>query len=409
MSVKINQHESFNQKVQQMEKQRVVVGLSGGVDSSVAAHLLKEQGYEVMGLFMKNWEDQQGVLTSSCTWEDDWSFAEMAARKLGIDLHFVDFSREYRQRVVDYMFAEYQRGRTPNPDVLCNREVKFDLFAREAAKLGADYIATGHYVRKQTHRTGQKTIHSLVAGDDKNKEQSYFLCQISQEQLSKALFPLGSLYKSQVRDIAKKLGLPTANRKDSQGICFIGKVDLPEFLQQKLSTQKGPILKIEGHHLQNHHSDEDGVEDLCRPHDLAPEKATKIGQHHGAHFFTVGQRKGLNVGGTKEPLYVIGIDTEKNIVYAGEGKDHPGLFRRGLFIHASDLHWIRPDLEMPPGGEQTLDFRIRYRQPLQKGRLIRKKEGAYIVFDQPQRGITPGQFAAWYLNDELLGSGVIAG
>jgi len=391
-----------------MQAQRVVVGLSGGVDSSVAAYLLKEQGYEVLGLFMKNWEDQQGVLTSSCSWEDDLMFAEMAAKKLNIPLHFVDFSKEYRQRVVDYMFGEYQKGRTPNPDVLCNREVKFDLFAREAGKLGADYIATGHYCKKKESMQAGATVYSLVAGDDINKEQSYFLCQISQAQLSKALFPLGALHKPQVREIATQQGLATATRKDSQGICFIGKVDLPAFLQQKLSAKKGKIVKVDPQQVEAlKGSAPQSLEEQCRGYDLGEAEGQTIGEHNGAHFFTVGQRKGLNVGGTKEPLYVLAVDTQRNIVYTGEGKDHPGLFRQGLFIPRDEVHWIREDLRLEPGREKAMDFRIRYRQPLQKGRMIMKEEGAYIVFDKPQRGITPGQFAAWYEEAELLGSGVI--
>ena len=390
---------------------RVVVGLSGGVDSSIAAYLLKKQGYEVKGLFMKNWDDQQGVLTSSCHWEDDFMFAEMTAGKLGIPLHFVDFSSEYRERVVNYMFAEYKRGRTPNPDILCNREVKFDLFAREAEKLGSDYIATGHYCKKKTTKVNGKTIHSLFAGEDENKEQSYFLCQISQEQLGKALFPLGSLYKTQVRDQARALGLATADRKDSQGICFVGKVDLPEFLKQKLAPKKGNIIQIPAESVMDQQPGSGSGKDLsllCQAFDFGKIEGNKVGEHNGAPFFTIGQRKGLNVGGTKEPLYVLATDTENNIVYVGEGQNHPGLYRKGLFISRPDMHWIRNDLQMETGEERTMYFRIRYRQPLQKGRLIMKEQGAYILFDEPQRGITPGQFAAWYVDGELLGSGVIS-
>jgi tRNA-specific 2-thiouridylase len=384
---------------------RVIVGLSGGVDSSVAAYLLKEKGYDVHALFMKNWEDQEGVLTSSCTWEDDWLFAQMVSDKLNIPLHFVDFSKEYKRRVVDYMFSEYQKGRTPNPDVLCNREVKFDLFVNEAEKYDADYVATGHYCSKDSQEKDGKTIHRLFAGNDKNKDQSYFLCQISQQQLSKSLFPLGQIEKTKVREIADKLELATAQRKDSQGICFVGKVDLPTFLQQRLEPKQGDIIKIEQSEVPR---DENlSIEEQARPYQFSEMKGKKVGEHNGAHYFTIGQRKGLNVGGTKDPLYVLGTDVEKNILYVGEGSDHPGLYRKGLFIENSEVHWLREDLFMDPGEEQTLDFRIRYRQPLQRGKLIMKNEGAYLEFEDWQRGVTPGQFAAWYKHNELLGSGPI--
>jgi tRNA-specific 2-thiouridylase len=385
--------------------ERVIVGLSGGVDSSVAAYLLKEQGYDVHALFMKNWEDQEGVLTSSCTWEDDWLFAQMVAEKLNIPLHFVDFSKEYKKRVVDYMFSEYQKGRTPNPDVLCNREVKFDLFVSEAEKYDADYVATGHYCSKEIFENNGNTIHRLLAGNDKNKDQSYFLCQISQKQLSKSLFPLGNIEKPQVREIADKLQLATAQRKDSQGICFVGKVDLPQFLQQRLQPKKGDIIKIE----QNEIPVNPGVpiNEQARPYQFSAMNGKKVGEHNGAHYFTIGQRKGLNVGGTKEPLYVLGTDVDKNILYVGEGSNHPGLFRKALFIENSEVHWLRDDLQMKSGEAQSFDFRIRYRQPLQKGQLIVRDEGAYIEFDEWQRGVTPGQFAAWYKEGELLGSGPI--
>jgi tRNA-specific 2-thiouridylase len=385
--------------------ERVIVGLSGGVDSSVAAYLLKEEGYDVHALFMKNWEDQEGVLTSSCTWEDDWVFAQMVANKLDIPLHFVDFSKEYKKRVVDYMFSEYQKGRTPNPDVLCNREVKFDLFVNEAEKYDADFVATGHYCSKDSFVNEGKKIYCLYAGQDNNKDQSYFLCQISQNQLSKSLFPLGEIEKPRVREIAEKLQLATAQRKDSQGICFVGKVDLPQFLQQRIEPMEGDIVKIEKDAVPGNL--DLSIEDLSRPYQFSAMKGMKVGEHKGAHFFTVGQRRGLNVGGTREPLYVLGTDVDKNIIYVGEGSDHPGLYRKGLFVENSDIHWLREDLSMKPGDEETFDFRIRYRQPLQKGRLVMKEEGAYIEFEDWQRGITPGQFAAWYQNNELMGSGPI--
>jgi len=384
---------------------RVVVGLSGGVDSSVAAYLLKEQGYDVHALFMKNWEDHEGTLTSSCTWEDDWSFAQLVAKKLDIPLHFVDFSKEYRERVVNYMFSEYQKGRTPNPDVLCNREVKFDLFVREAEKYQADYVATGHYCRKKTTEKDGKPVYSLFAGKDNNKDQSYFLCQISQEQLAKSLFPIGDIDKTEVRRIADSLQLATAHRKDSQGICFVGKVDLPQFLQQKLKPKQGDIIKIAPDQIQ--HTTDGAINELAQPYDFRSMEGKKVGVHQGAHYFTVGQRRGLNVGGTQKPLYVIGTDVDHNVIYVGEGSDHPGLYRKALFISAPEMHWLREDLAMHPGEQQDFDFRIRYRQPLQSGSLVVREEGAYIRFEERQRGITPGQFAAWYKNDELIGSGVI--
>ena len=389
---------------------RVVVGLSGGVDSSVAAYLLKQQGYDVHGLFMKNWEDQQGVLTSSCTWEDDWLFAEMVAKKLEIPLHFVDFSYEYKERVVNYMFAEYKKGRTPNPDVLCNREVKFDLFVDEAMKYNADYVATGHYCRKKVSMDQEgKTIYSLFAGKDNNKDQSYFLCQVSQNQLARALFPIGELRKQEVREIASSSGLATAERKDSQGICFVGKVDLPTFLQQKLTAKEGPVISIEPNDfLSSLDKNLRNGSDIHMEYDFGSVRGKKIGKHKGAHFYTIGQRKGLNIGGTKEPLYVLGTDTKNNILYVGEGKEHPALYRKGLFVKKEDIHWIREDIRLPVGSEKDYDVRIRYRQNLQKAKLFQDEEGLYITFEKSQRGVTPGQFAAWYSEGELLGSGVIA-
>ncbi len=388
---------------------RVVVGLSGGVDSSVAAYVLKEQGYDVVGLFMKNWHDTTGVLHGDCPFDDDYNFAQMVARKLDIPFEMVDLSEQYRKRVVDYMFDEYSRGRTPNPDVLCNREIKFDEFMKAALALKADYVATGHYCRKDQLEVNGKTVYRLLAGTDQNKDQSYFLCQLNQQQLEKALFPIGNIKKPEVRKIAAKLGLASAERKDSQGICFVGKVDLPVFLQQQLKAKKGNIIEIPKEFYKTEEQDtKQDLSEFAADHKYKSSDGKKVGEHNGAHFFTIGQRKGLNVGGTPEPLFVIAIDVNENIVYVGQGKNHPGLFRNGLSIPADEIHWVRPDLRMSIGESRDYLVRIRYRQPLQKAKLFMMHDGMYIVFEQPQRGIAAGQFAAWYDNDELIGSGVIS-
>lgn len=387
---------------------RVVVGLSGGVDSSVAAYLLKEQGYEVIGMFMKNWHDTVGVLQGDCPFDDDRNFAEMVARKLKIPFEYVDLSDEYRKRVVDYMFDEYEKGRTPNPDVLCNREIKFDAFMKAALALDADYVATGHYCRKEEVILGGKTYYRLLAGLDPNKDQSYFLCQLNQSQLEKSLFPIGHLQKPEVRRIASELSLASADRKDSQGICFVGKVDLPVFLQQKLKSIKGDIVEIPKEFYDGIVPiQEDNLQELSKPIVYKPSDGKVIGPHQGANFFTIGQRKGLNIGGKLEPLFVISTDIEDNIVYAGMGQEHPGLFRKGLFINAAEVHWVRPDRMMKPNESTEMLVRIRYRQPLQNATLYYRDNGMYIIFKTPQRGVTAGQFAAWYDNDELIGSGVI--
>lgn len=396
----------------------------------MAAYLLKEQGYDVSALFMINWHDTGGTLSGDCPWHDDLIFASLVAEKLGIPFHKTDLSKPYRERVVNYMFAEYEKGRTPNPDVLCNREIKFDLFIDEAVKLGADMVATGHYCRKEKTTVTGKTVYSLLSGTDKNKDQSYFLCQLSQKQLEKALFPLGELTKDDVRKTAAGLSLPTADKKDSQGICFVGKVDLPLFLQQKLQPRKGDIIEIPKgfyRHLGqpgsgsvtvlpgksgrpekgNYTNDTETLDRLCRPVTYLPDDGIRTGSHNGAWFFTVGQRKGLNVGGKKEPLFVIATDIEKNIVYTGEGHSHQGLNRRGLFVRSDDIHWIREDMKMKPGETSEFMVRIRYRQPLQKATLHMKDNGMYMVFEKEQRGIAAGQFAAWYLGEEVIGSGII--
>jgi len=395
---------------------RIVIGLSGGVDSSVAAYLLKKQGHEVTGLFMKNWHDTTGVLKGDCPWDEDVLFAEMVAKKLKIPFHTIDLSKEYRERVVDYMFAEYEKGRTPNPDVLCNREIKFDLFIREAITLGAEFVATGHYCRKEVAEVKNRKIYRLLAGIDKNKDQSYFLCQVSQYQLEKALFPLGTMIKPEVRKIADELNLATAQRKDSQGICFVGKVDLPTFLQQKLTGKPGDIIEIPAdwnnrkQYPFTYPDDDISTEDMkgiTAPYLYNRSDGHIVGRHKGAVFYTIGQRKGLNVGGKEKPLFVISVDVENNILYVGQGHDHPGLNRKGLLVNRSDIHWIRKDMEIKPGRSEEMMVRIRYRQPLQKAKLFSKEDGMYIVFEKLQRGIAPGQFAAWYQGDELIGSGVI--
>lgn len=399
-------------------KKRVVVGLSGGVDSSVAAFLLKEQGYEVIGMFMKNWHDESVTISNECPWMEDSTDAMLVAEKLGIPFQAIDLSEEYRERIVDYMFAEYKAGRTPNPDILCNREIKFDIFLKAAQKLKADYVATGHYCQRAESEKNGQTIYSLLAGADPNKDQSYFLCQLSQEQLAKALFPIGHLQKSEVRKIAKEQDLITADKKDSQGLCFIGKVRIPEFLQQQLKPKKGEILMVDTSYpayqkqqipagIPSDELDEQTLADICMPIQYLPRDGQKVGEHNGAHYYTVGQRKGLNVGGTGKPLFVINTNTQDNVIYTGLGEDHPGLNRFGLFVPNEDVHWIREDLKLAPGQSARYQTRIRYRQPLSGATLLMKENGLYILFDQPQRGIASGQFVAWYQGDEAIGSGVI--
>ena len=456
---------------------KVCIGLSGGVDSSVAALLLKQQGYDVFALFMQNWHDASTTLHGDCEWEEDRFVAELVARKVGIPFYFVDLSEEYRQRVVDYMFDEYEKGRTPNPDVLCNREIKFDAFLKCAEKLGADYVATGHYCRKETIDMPDGPVHRILAGTDPNKDQSYFLCQLTQKQLSKAMFPIGDIVKPEVRRLAHDADLPSADKKDSQGICFVGKVDLPTFLQQKLKPCEGDIVEVyDAYYTDNEQytylrttldsllkdggqakmitdyvsedksqavissecpfSEEkiasltdEQFRQLSEPvrYDIKFETETYrsgrkhikktrykenpfgkiLGKHDGAQFYTIGQRKGLNIGGHKDSVFVIETDIPNNIIYVGEGHTHKGLSRSCLRIDPSEIHWIRPDLAMAEGEIRRYRVRIRYRQPLQDATVIMRSNGLYILFDTPQRGITSGQFAVWYDGDEMLGSGVI--
>lgn len=393
---------------------RVIIGLSGGVDSSVAAYLLKEQGYEVIGLFMKNWHDDSVTISNECPWLDDSNDAMLVAEKIGIPFQTVDLSEQYKERIVDYMFHEYEKGRTPNPDVLCNREIKFDVFMKIALELGADYVATGHYCRKGVIEKDNKEVYQLLAGADVNKDQSYFLCQLSQEQLSKALFPIGELTKPEVREIATKLDLVTAEKKDSQGLCFIGKVKLPDFLQQQLKPKEGVIVEVPKKQdvfndvETEFNSTEEKLKYLSRKIKYRVGSGKIVGKHQGAHYFTKGQRKGLGVGGTVEPLFVIDTDVEENVIYMGQGKEHPGLFKKALFVSNAELHWVREDLKLQIDETMEVLARIRYRQPLQKAVLHKVDSGLYVEFKEFQSAITEGQFVAWYMGDELIGSGVIS-
>ena len=392
---------------------KVIVGLSGGVDSSVSAFLLKQQGYDVIGLFMKNWHDETVTMSDECPWLDDSNDAMLIAEKLGIPFQTVDLSKEYHSRIIDYMFNEYENGRTPNPDVLCNREIKFDVFLEIALGLGADYMATGHYCQVNKINKDNKEIYRLIAGADEKKDQSYFLCQLNQKQLSKAIFPIGHLTKADVRKIAKKNDLITAEKKDSQGLCFVGKVKLPDFLKQRLTPKKGKVIKIDSKFIQQKtdlnmfNSKEEELKLLSSPFSFSSSDGQEIGEHNGAYYYTVGQRKGLNIGGFRDPLFVVQTDVSNNIIYVGMGESHPALFKKALFVNSNEIHWIREDLKIDENETMQIEFRIRYRQPLQSGTLYRFKKGLYILFDKPISSVTAGQFVSWYINDELIGSGII--
>ena len=394
---------------------RIVVGLSGGVDSSVAAYLLKQQGHEVIGLFMRNWNDASVTLEDECPWVEDSNDALLVAQKLGIPFQVIDMSELYKERIVDYMFSEYEKGRTPNPDILCNREVKFDVFLQTALSLGADKVATGHYARVSSFvdERGEE-IYQLLAGKDNNKDQSYFLCQLNQNQLSKALFPIGELTKPEVREIAREIGLVTADKKDSQGLCFIGKVSLPTFLQQQLIPKEGEIVEIFSDYKEFHkgmllfETKLDELKYLSKKIKYQKEDGKVIGKHQGAQFFTIGQSKGLGIGGHKESCFIIDRDMENNILFVGEGKNFPGLYRKALKINNDEVHWVREDLRLKNGESMKIKARIRYRQPLEDAVLYQHEEGFFIEFENPQSAIAEGQFAAWYQGEELLGSGVIS-
>ena len=394
---------------------RIVVGLSGGVDSSVAAYLLKQQGHEVIGLFMRNWNDASVTLEDECPWVEDSNDALLVAQKLGIPFQVIDMSELYKERIVDYMFAEYEKGRTPNPDILCNREVKFDVFLQTALSLGADKVATGHYARVSSFVDERgKEIYQLLAGKDNNKDQSYFLCQLNQNQLSKALFPIGELTKPEVREIAREIGLVTADKKDSQGLCFIGKVSLPTFLQQQLIPKEGEIVEIFSDYKEFHkgmllfETKLDELKYLSKKIKYQKEDGKVIGKHQGAQFFTIGQSKGLGIGGHKESCFIIDRDMENNILFVGEGKNFSGLYRKALKINNDEVHWVREDLRLKNEESMKIKARIRYRQPLEDAVLYQYEEGFFIEFENPQSAIAEGQFAAWYQGEELLGSGVIS-
>ncbi len=386
---------------------KIAVGLSGGVDSAVAAHLLIEEGHEVIALFMQNWDDPTGTLRGDCEWEEDFEIAQLVARHLGIPIHHINLSKEYKSRVADYMFREYEAGRTPNPDVLCNREIKWDVFLKAALEYNVDLVATGHYCQKDT--LGDE--YRLLKGKDDNKDQSYFLCQLDQVMLQYAHFPIGGIAKPEGREIAKSLKLPNYDKKDSQGLCFIGKIDLPTFLKQQLEPKKGDVIEVANMaydwRIGDDLLDQCMLDEICYPVHLSAAKGKKLGEHDGAHFFTVGQRRGLAIGGTELPLFVVATDTKNNIIYTGQGENHYALNRPGIHIKAADVHWVRPSQEMAIDEIREYDVKIRYRQPNQKAKLNRKENGIYIVFDELQKGIAAGQFAVWYDSDELVGSGVI--
>ena len=393
---------------------KVIVGLSGGVDSSVSALLLKEQGYEVIGLFMKNWHDESLTISNDCPWLEDSNDAMLVANKLNIPFQTIDLSKEYQSRIINYMFDEYKMGKTPNPDILCNREIKFDIFLKLALNLGADYVATGHYCQVESFNKNNKKIFRLLSGEDHLKDQSYFLCQLTQKQLSKVIFPIGKLTKKEVREIAKKNNLITAEKKDSQGLCFVGKVKLPDFLKQKLTPKKGKVIKVDNNFISYNKEESDFesnksyLEFLCSPKNFSETDGEFIGYHNGAFFYTVGQRKGLDIGGFKDPLFVLKKDIDKNILYVGMGSDHPALFKKALFISKKDIHWVRNDLTIESNQSMEVYFRVRYRQPLEKGKIFMYSNGLFILFDRPISSIASGQFASWYIENELIGSGVIS-
>ena len=396
-----------------MKKAKVVVALSGGVDSSVAAYLLKDQGYDLIGLFMKNWHDESVTISDECPWLDDSNDAMLVAEKLNIPFQVVDLSKDYKEKIIDYMFDEYSKGNTPNPDILCNREIKFDVFMDIALSLGADYVATGHYSSIKINNDNNNSVkYELHSGRDNSKDQSYFLCQLNQEQLSKILFPIGDLMKNEVREIARNNHLVTAEKKDSQGLCFVGKVSLPDFLQQKLKKKTGNVIEIPSSSKLfdkkiNFVDENDRLLSLTNQIDYSLSDGKIIGKHDGAHYYTIGQRKGLAIGGYKEPLFVISTNTQTNEIFVGEGKNHPGLSKKALKVKFSEVNWVNDDYNFENIRDLNLKARIRYRQKLQKISVYKHLDYLYVEFEDFQTAITKGQFLAIYDNSQLIASGVI--
>ncbi len=363
----------LSNSVKKKENHKVYVGISGGVDSAVSAAILKDQGYEVYGVFMKNWSGEDYGLEGDCPWREDMKSAEEVCKHLKIDFRSYNFEKEYSEKVIRYFFDEYEKGRTPNPDVICNKEIKFSIFLEKAIADGAQYIATGHYVRKSEDKSN---INYLLKGVDQKKDQSYFLYNITQNQLLHSLFPIGKYQKNEVRSLAKKIGLPNSARPDSQGICFVGEINVREFIKSKLGIKKGEIVDIDSEKI--------------------------VGEHDGYYFYTIGQREGLGIGGTRVPYFVVEINKEKNIVYVSLGKDNPHLYSRDIYLE--NLHLINEDTQLD---KLKLTGSIRYRHKDENLNII-DLDALHFKFETPQRAITPGQSLVLYSNEVCIGGGIIS-